>query len=102
MTGPRSCQKACSLPQGLLSRGTHRIVVRVFKENFGAGIWKNISIVDMSEPISNDLRTAGERFIEVGRWAKLSHLTESYGAAYTQTTKAYYPKVEFFLTHGRR
>ena len=90
------------LPQGLLSRGTHRIVVRVFKENFGAGIWKNISIVDMSEPISNDLRTAGERFIEVGRWAKLSHLTESYGAAYTQTTKAYYPKVEFFLTHGRR
>ena len=89
------------LPKGL-SPGEHRIVVRVFKAKFNAGIWKEISMVDMSVPISSDLRTAGERFVEVGHRAKLSHLTESYGPAYTQTEKAYYPKVEFFLTHGRR
>jgi len=87
------------LPKGL-SHGNHRLVVRVFKKRYNAGIWKPVSIVDMSAPISDDLRTAGERFIDVGRKADLAVLSESYGPKYTQTEKMYYPKTRFFLTHG--
>ena len=55
----------------------------------------------MSAHISDDLRTAGERFLKIARAADLAFLSESYGGRYTQTKKMYYPKVEFFLTHGR-
>ena len=79
--------------------GKHTLVIRVFKPNFKAGIWKDISIMDMSTPISDDLRTAGERFVKVGRAADLAKLSESYGAHYVQTEKMYYPKVEFFLKY---
>jgi len=88
------------LPKGL-APGEHTLIIRVAKKNYNAGIWKEISIVDMSVPISEDLRTAGERFIEVGRAANLAVLSESYGPKYTQTEKMYYPKIRFFLTHGR-
>ena len=84
-----------------LAPGNHTIAIRVFKENYAAGIWKEVSIVDMSVPIPDDLRIAGRRFIEVARAADLSKLSESYAGHYTQTERVYYPKVEFFLTHGR-
>jgi hypothetical protein len=84
-----------------LTPGAHRLVIRVYKSNFNAGIWKPISIIDMSVPIPDDLRTIGERFITVARAADLSVLSESYGPRYTQTEKMYYPKVKFFLQHGR-
>ena len=87
------------LPEGL-ARGNHRLVIRVFKENYNAGIWKPITIVDMSVPISKDLRTAGERFIPVAQAADLKVLSESYGSGYIQTERIYYPKIRFFLTHG--
>jgi len=85
-----------------LKKGKHLLIVRVFKTNYAAGIWKNdIAIVDMSVPIPDDLRIAGERFLEVARAADLSYLSESYGGRYVQTEKMYYPKIEFFLTHGQ-
>ncbi len=83
-----------------LAPGAHRLCVRVFKPNYNAGMWKGVSIVDMSVPISQELRTAGERFIDVARAADLTFLSESYGGRYTQTEKMYYPKIEFFLRHG--
>ena len=83
-----------------LSPGKHRLIVRVFKPNFAAGIWKPVAIIDMSVPIPPDLRTAGERFITVGRAADLAFISESYGGRYTQTEKMYYSKIEFFLQHG--
>jgi hypothetical protein len=52
-------------------------------------------------PIGDDLRTAGERFIQVATAVDLQFLSESYGGRYTQTKKMYYPKVRYFLTHGR-
>ena len=84
-----------------LAPGDHTIAVRVFKPNYAAGIWKEVSIVDMSVPIPDDLRIAGRRFIEVARAADLSFLSESYSGRYTQTERNYYPQVEFFLTHGQ-
>lgn len=85
-----------------LAAGKHMLVVRVFKPNYAAGIWKrDVSIVDMSVPISADLRVAGERFLQVARAADLSYVSESYAGKYLQTEKMYYPKVEFFLKHGR-
>ena len=79
--------------------GKHTLVLRVFKSNFKAGIWKEVSIMDMSVPISDDLRTAGERFVTVARAADLTVLSESYGGHYVQTEKMYYPKVAYFLKH---
>jgi len=83
-----------------LAPGRHTLVMRVFKDHANAGIWKPILLIDMSVPISDDLRTAGERFVTTARAADLSFISESYGGRYTQTEKMYYPKVKFFLTHG--
>jgi hypothetical protein len=80
--------------------GEHTLVIRVFKPNYASGIWKEISLIDMSVPIPDDLRTVGERFIKVARAADLTFLSESYGGPHTQTKKMYYPKIEFFLKHG--
>ena len=82
-----------------LAPGKHTLVIRVFKSNYKAGIWKKIAIVDMSAPISEDLRVAGERFVDVARAAELTILSESYGGHNVQTEKMYYPKVEFFLKY---
>ena len=82
-----------------IAPGRHTLVVRVFKSNYKAGIWKEVSIMDMSVPISDDLRSAGERFVSVARSADLTVLSESYGGHYVQTEKMYYPKVEYFLKH---
>jgi hypothetical protein len=85
-----------------LPAGKHMLMVRVFKANYKAGIWKDdIAIIDMSVPLHHDVRVAGERFLEVARAADLSYISESYGGKYVQTEKMYYPKVEFFLRHGR-
>ena len=88
------------LPEGL-APGEHTIAIRVFKPNYNAGIWRAISLIDMSVPLSPTLRTAGERFLETARAADLAMISESYGGRYTQTKKAYYPMVEHFLTHGK-
>ena len=79
--------------------GKHTMLVRVVKPNYKAGIWKEISLIDMTRPVSQELRTAGERFIEVGRAADLVKISESYGGNYVQTEKMYYPKIEYFLKH---
>ena len=85
-----------------LAAGEHTLVVRVFKSHHAAGIWKDVSIIDMSVSIPQDLRTAGERFIDVARAADLTFISESYGGKDTQTEKMYFPKVRFFLRHGLR
>ncbi len=85
-----------------LSPGKHVIVLRVRKDNYNAGIWKPVAIVDMSVPISDELRTAGERFMKVARAAGLLRWSETYAQPFgIQMEKFVYPKIEFFLTHGR-
>jgi len=86
--------------ENALAPGVHTIVVRVFKPNWASGIWKAISIIDMSAPISDELREVGRRFIDVAEAAELKFLSESYGGPDTQTRKAYFPKIETFLTHS--
>ena len=81
--------------------GGHTLVVRVFQPDYNCGIWKPVAIIDMSVPISDDQRMAGNRFIEVATAANLQFISESYGGRGTQTKKMYYPKVRYFLTHGR-
>ena len=84
-----------------LAEGRHTLMVRVFKDHANAGIWKPVALIDMAVPIPGDLRRAGERFLAVARTAKITHISESYAGPYTQTRKMYYPKVEYFLTHGQ-
>ena len=83
-----------------LAPGRHTLVVRVHKSFANAGIWKRVSIVNMSVPLPDDLRTAAERFIPVARWARMSHLSESYDRPYDQPERNYYSKLRFFLRHG--
>jgi len=84
-----------------LAPGTHTLAVRVVKPNYSAGIWRPVAVIDMSVPISDELRRVGERFLAAGRASKLTHISYSYAGPDVQTHKFYYPKVEFFLTHGR-
>lgn len=81
--------------------GAHTLVVRVVKPNYSAGIWRPVAIIDMSTPIPDELRHAGGRFLETARASKLTHISYSYAGPDVQTKKFYYPKIEFFLTHGR-
>ncbi len=76
-------------------------MVRVYMPRWKAGIWKPVSIVDMSQPVSDEIRTVGRRFIETGRAAGLTHISENYAGKNVQTEKMYYPKIEYFLTHGQ-
>ena len=83
-----------------LAPGPHHLVLRVRKDNYNAGIWKQVAIVDMSVPISDELRTAGERFIKVARAAGLLRWSETYAQPLgIQMEDFLYPKIEFFLTH---
>ena len=84
-----------------LSAGPHVMAIRVEKRTRHAGVWRPVCIVDMSEPISPELRTAGRRFLEVARRAKFANVSEFYGEPGVQVEKMLYAKVEFFLKHGR-
>ena len=85
-----------------LSPGKHVIVLRVRKDNYAAGIWKHVAVMDMSVPISDELRTAGERFIAVAQAAGLLRWSEIYAQPFgIQMENFLYPKIEFFLRHGQ-
>ena len=81
-----------------LGAGEHTIIVRVKTEIHRPIMWSQVSLVDMSAPISPTLRTAGRRFIDVARAAGVTHINESYGGPNAQTDKIYYPAIETFLT----
>ncbi|MBT3375841.1 MAG: DUF4838 domain-containing protein [Lentisphaerae bacterium] len=53
----------------------HRLVVRVEKETHAAGIWKPVSFVDLSQPVSEGIRIAGTRFIEVSQKAGVTRIS---------------------------
>ena len=83
-----------------LAPGRHTLILRVQKNYANAGMWRRVSIVDMSTPISDELRTAGGRFIEVARSARLGQLGENYDKPFAQTEMNHYPTIRFFLRHG--
>ena len=83
-----------------LAPGRHTLMVRVFKHYANAGIWRPVSIVDMSVPLSDRLRTAADRFVNVARFAQVSYISESYAGRDTQTEMILYPKIRFFAQHG--
>ena len=85
-----------------LEPGKHTLVIRIKKDNYSAGIWRPSSIINMDEPISEELRKVGERFLKTARASKLTHISYSYAGPNVQTDKMYYPKIEFFLTHGQK
>ena len=87
------------LDDGLAS-GRHTLMLRVTKNYANAGMWRRVSIVDISTPVSDDLRTAGKRFIEVARSASLAQVGENYDKPYVQTEMNHYPTIRFFLRHG--
>ncbi len=76
-----------------IGTGKHTVVVRVFKPNFLAGIWRPVTVVDNSQPIPANIREAGERFISVGKSINLIMLRES-----SETAEgSYYPVIQAFL-----
>jgi len=64
-----------------------------------AGIWKPVSIVDLSVSLDTRVRRAAERFPDTARVAELTHIDESYGGPHVQTEKIYFPAIETFLKH---
>ena len=80
-----------------LDSGPHRLVVRVEKKNFAAGIWKPVSIVDMAEQVPERVRIAGERFIEVSTKLEMTHFSEFYGKPREQFEKEIYPRIRTII-----
>ena len=78
---------------GRLTPGKHRLVLRVTKKNFAAGIWKQVSVVDMTDEVPEKIRVAGQRFIEVSSELKMTHFSEYYGKPGEQFTKDVYPRI---------
>ncbi|MAE65569.1 MAG: hypothetical protein CMJ18_14975 [Phycisphaeraceae bacterium] len=85
-----------------LSPGRHTIVVRVDKSYENSGIWRPITIVDMSVPLPPALRIAGERFLDVARRVHFANITECYGDPARQVDGMLLPSIEFFLRHGKK
>jgi len=56
---------------------------------------------DRSYVPSDRVRTAGRRFIEVGRAARLTHLSEAYSGHNAQTERSYYRRIRELLRRGR-
>ena len=54
--------------------GKHRLTIRVEKKTHAAGIWKPVSFVDLSQPVSERLRIAGTRFIEISQKAGVTRV----------------------------
>ena len=81
-----------------LAAGEHTIVLRFTAEAHRPTMFKRVSLVDLSAPITPELRVAGRRFIDVARKAGVTHISESYGGPKLQTEKIYYPAIETFLT----
>lgn len=86
-----------SLPRDV-APGRHTLIVRVEKPFLNAGIWMPIHVVDMSVPLSPELRRTARRFLDVARASKLAEVGEKAGPI----EENYYPKIEFLLTHGER
>lgn len=56
---------------------------------------------DPSYVANQDVRMAGRRFIETGRAARVTHMSESYFGRNVQTERRYYPRIRKLLRHGR-
>jgi hypothetical protein len=82
---------------GRLAPGSHRLVIRVEKKTFAAGVWKPISIVDMAEQVPERVRVAGERFIDVTTKLKMTHFSEFYGKPGDQFKKEIYPRIRTII-----
>ena len=80
------------LPKGM-APGKHVLVVRVQNDVYAPGIWRPVTLVDTSKPITPEVREAAERFLTVGRSVPLKQLGP--GAEYVEAN--YYPVVEALL-----
>ena len=82
---------------GRLEPGVHRLVLRVEKKEFAAGIWKPVSIVDMAEKVPEKVRVAGQRFIDVSTELGMTHFSEYYGKPREQFEKDIYPRIRILI-----
>ena len=71
-------------------------------------VWKtilNLAFEDLNNDpsyvMTDQVRTATRRFIQVGRAARLTHLSEGYGGPNAQTERGYYRKLRVFLRRER-
>ena len=55
---------------------------------------------DPSYVPSDQVRTAGRRFIQTGRAARVTHMGESYYGPNAQTERSYYPRIRKLLRNG--
>ena len=119
-------QVAAELPSGLgyyndvpyvplgkgLAAGRHTLVIRVTD---GTGFFRQlqlenpdfttaepVTIVDMSKPLSPELRTAAEGFLEASRKAGIVRIYYGYGGTEPYLEKLLWPKIEYLLTAGER
>ena len=87
------------LPDKPVAPGTHVLTLRVKKENYAAGIWKPISIVDLAAPIAPELHEAARRLRIVSEAIGTYRISECYGSRTTQMQKVFWPNLETFLQY---
>lgn len=80
-----------------LKPGSHTLTVKVVKENYAAGIWKLVRLVDRSAVLSAAVKEAAERFITVSKAAGVTHMSEFYGRKGSQLTDDFYPRIYALL-----
>jgi hypothetical protein len=80
-----------------LVAGRHFLVVKVYKDSNAAGIWKEVGIVDSSGQVSDTIKIAGRRFMEVSKLIGVTHLSEYYGSPGDQFEKDLYPRIRALI-----
>ena len=98
------------VPLGEVAAGRHTLVIKVTD---GSGFFRQlqlenpdfttaepVTIVDMSKPLSPELRTAAEGFLEASRKAGMVRIYYGYSAMEPYLEKVLWPKIEYLLTAG--
>ena len=71
-------------------------------ENPGFTTADPVTIVDMTKPLTPELRTAAEGFLVTSRKAGIVRIFYGYGGIEPYLEKVLWPKTEFLLTHGQQ
>ena len=79
-----------------LSQGRHILTVRVWKENFAAGIWKPVSLYNAKNGLPAPVIEAATRFQPVATQTGVTYLSEFYGNPGAQL-HSFYPRIQALL-----
>ena len=107
----RDKERYIQIADAILSRAESRVVgpeMKLRVATLRMPAWKTILNHAFRDARKNPawapderVRAAGRRFIEVGRAANLTHMSESYGGPHAQTERDYFVRIRRLLRRGR-